>query len=116
MILRLLPSMPPIEGAPRPGSSAAARRDGRPVPSNLSASWRLPCQAAHPLLTCFVAEAAIAVSAITHPDPPEDGHAWFADLRTPFAADGNSAIRLPANVFVPKDAPQRRLPGQEHSW
>ena len=82
-------SLPPLEGADRPGLAAADLRGPlpRPVLVNFWASWCVPCVAEHPQLMRLSREG-IPVLGINYKDKKADALAFLARRGDPFTRLG----------------------------
>ncbi len=84
LIGRPLPAFDLPGVAPAPGI-ASARLTGEPLLLNVFASWCVPCQAEHPVLTRIAGEG-VPVYGIAWKDKPADSAAMLARLGDPYRA------------------------------
>ncbi|MCO6418208.1 DsbE family thiol:disulfide interchange protein [Siccirubricoccus sp. KC 17139] len=94
-------ALPPLEGAERPGVSAADLRAhngplGRPVLVNFFASWCVPCVIEHPQLMRLAREG-VPLLGIAYKDKPEDSLGFLRRHGNPFAKLG---VDQPGRVAI----------------
>jgi cytochrome c biogenesis protein CcmG, thiol:disulfide interchange protein DsbE len=81
-------TLPPLEGADRPGLSAADLRGaGRPVLVNFFASWCVPCVIEHPQLM-RLARDGVPVFGVAYKDKAEDSLGFIRRHGNPYARLG----------------------------
>ncbi|MBL6456041.1 DsbE family thiol:disulfide interchange protein [Belnapia sp. T6] len=80
-------TLPPLEGADRPGLAAADLKTGRPVLVNFFASWCVPCVIEHPQLMRMAREG-VPIFGIAYKDKPEDSLRFLKQHGTPYARLG----------------------------
>ena len=61
---------------------------GEPLLVNVFASWCVPCQAEHPLITALAEEHGMTVHAINYKDKPVEAAAWLRRLGDPYGRVG----------------------------
>lgn len=83
-------SLPPLDGAGRPGLTRADL-DGEVSVVNVFASWCVPCRQEHPQLTELAADKRIRVVGINYKDSPANAAAFLGEVGNPFAAIGVDA-------------------------
>ena len=76
-------SLPPLEGAGKPGFSSADLRRGDVTLVNVFASWCLPCRTEHPFLMRIAEDRLAAIYGINYRDERADAVNWLADLGNP---------------------------------
>ena len=82
-------ALPPLPGRePALPLAAADLKTGKPLLVNIFASWCVPCQAEHPLVTELAEKHGVAVHAINYKDKPEDAAAWLRRLGDPYGRVG----------------------------
>ena len=82
-------SLPPLQG--RASALLLATADlatGKPVVVNIFASWCIPCQAEHPIVTALAKEHGVTVHAINYKDKPAAAAAWLQRLGDPYGRVG----------------------------
>lgn len=90
-------SLPPLEGADRPGLSAAdLRGQGRPVLVNFFASWCVPCVIEHPQMM-RLSRAGVPVFGIAYKDKPQDSLGFLHKHGMPYTRLG---VDLPGRVAI----------------
>ncbi len=85
-------ALPPVEGLDRPGL-ARADLGGEVSLVNVFASWCVPCQAEHPLLTELTERTGVPLYGINFKDKAADAVAWLERLGNPYARVGADAGR-----------------------
>ncbi|MBX6743700.1 MAG: DsbE family thiol:disulfide interchange protein [Acetobacteraceae bacterium] len=90
-------SLPPLEGADRPGLSAAdLRGQGRPVLVNFFASWCVPCVIEHPQMM-RLSRAGVSIFGIAYKDKPQDSLGFLHKHGMPYTRLG---VDLPGRVAI----------------
>lgn len=90
-------SLPPLEGADRPGLSAEdLRGPARPVLVNFFASWCMPCVIEHPQLM-RLARAGVPVLGVAYKDRPGDSLGFLQKHGNPYARLG---VDQPGRVAI----------------
>lgn len=90
-------TLPPLEGADRPGLAAAdLRGQGRPVLVNFFASWCVPCLIEHPQLTRLAREG-VPLFGVAYKDKPGDSLAFLKRHGMPYARLG---VDQPGRVAI----------------
>jgi cytochrome c biogenesis protein CcmG/thiol:disulfide interchange protein DsbE len=89
-------TLPPLEGAERPGVTGADLRGTRPVLLNFFASWCVPCVIEHPQLMTLMRDG-VAVLGIAYKDKPEDSLGFLRRHGNPFARLG---VDQPGRVAI----------------
>ncbi len=90
-------SLPPLEGADRPGLSAAdLHGQGRPVLVNFFASWCVPCVIEHPQMM-RLSRAGVPVFGVAYKDKPQDSLGFLQRHGNPYARLG---VDLPGRVAI----------------
>jgi cytochrome c biogenesis protein CcmG, thiol:disulfide interchange protein DsbE len=90
-------TLPPLEGADRPGLAAADLRDqARPVLVNFFASWCVPCVIEHPQLTRLAREG-VPIFGVAYKDKPADSLGFLRRHGMPYARLG---VDQPGRVAI----------------
>ena len=89
-------TLPPLDGADRPGVSAADLRGDKPVLVNFFASWCVPCVIEHPQLM-RLARDGVPILGIAYKDKPEDSLGFIRRHGNPFTRLG---VDQPGRVAI----------------
>ncbi|GAC1334791.1 MAG: DsbE family thiol:disulfide interchange protein [Beijerinckiaceae bacterium] len=93
LIGRQIPNfdLPPLQGVPTPGLSAADLRQGHVTLVNVFASWCVPCHAEHAILMQIAGDAkrlGIALVGLAYKDEPENTRRFLGQSGNPYARIG----------------------------
>ncbi|MEK9673442.1 MAG: DsbE family thiol:disulfide interchange protein [Rhodospirillaceae bacterium] len=80
--------LPPIDGLPGSGFSAADLKKGGVSVVNVFASWCVPCRAEHPEVNKLAQMGVANVYGLNYKDDPEAAKAWLAKLGNAYTAVG----------------------------
>ncbi len=75
---------------------------GEPLLVNIFASWCVPCQAEHPIITALAREHGVKVHGINYKDKPADADAWLRRLGDPYGrigADHDGRVGIEFGIY-----------------
>ncbi|HEX7776939.1 MAG TPA: DsbE family thiol:disulfide interchange protein [Parvibaculum sp.] len=104
LIGRYVPAftLPPVEGAGKPGLANSDFGGGKPVIVNVFASWCVPCREEHPVLMELKGLTAAPLYAIDYKDSAAAARQFFEELGNPFqriGADTSGRVSIDWGVY-----------------